>query len=102
MKELDHYGNCPVCGKSWNGGLIADAFKEARAKGDAYWRDKTDEEIDKTVKESYGEPYSWSRLIGVQVWGGYDGISFWQCPDCKTEWDRFTGKKVKKKKKNEA
>lgn len=31
----------------------------------------------------------YSRKIGVEVSGLYDGILFWQCPDCKGRWHRF-------------
>lgn len=33
-----------------------------------------------------------SRLIGVEILGKYDGVSYWQCPDCKATWNRWTGK----------
>jgi len=36
----------------------------------------------------------YSRLIGIEIQGGYDGISYWKCPDCKAQWDRFTGERV--------
>lgn len=39
-----------------------------------------------------GERYS--RVIGVEIVGQYDGVSRWQCPDCEAEWDRFTGKRI--------
>jgi len=35
----------------------------------------------------------YSSLIGLEIQGGYDGISYWACPKCKVVWDRFTGKK---------
>jgi len=36
----------------------------------------------------------YSRLIGIEILGGYDGIQYWKCPDCGGMWDRFTGKEV--------
>ena len=42
------------------------------------------------VKGKYSPPYRWSRVLGVEIQGMYDGISYWQCPDCKTTWSRFT------------
>jgi transposase-like protein len=35
----------------------------------------------------------YSRCIGIEVQGGYDGVSYWRCPDCGAEWDRFTGER---------
>ena len=29
------------------------------------------------------------RTIGVEVRGVYDGVLFWQCPDCDHRWHRF-------------
>lgn len=31
----------------------------------------------------------YSRVIGVEVPGVYDGVLFYRCPDCGIEWDRF-------------
>lgn len=47
-------------------------------------------------KGYYGEwdgvtPQFYSRLIGVEIPGKYDGVSEWLCPDCGVRWDRFTG-----------
>jgi len=36
----------------------------------------------------------YSRLIGIEVRGGYDGVNFWECPDCHTRWSRWTGAEV--------
>jgi hypothetical protein len=43
--------------------------------------------------------YEWNdakytRCIGVEIQGKYDGVSFWRCPDCKVQWDRWTGARV--------
>jgi hypothetical protein len=29
------------------------------------------------------------RYIGMEISGVYDGILFWECPDCKGRWHRF-------------
>jgi Zn-finger nucleic acid-binding protein len=39
----------------------------------------------------YSPPYRWSRVVGIEIQGVYDGISYWQCPDCNTVWNRHTG-----------
>lgn len=31
----------------------------------------------------------YSRTIGVEVRGVYDGVLLWQCPDCGKRWHRF-------------
>jgi rubredoxin len=39
-----------------------------------------------------GERYS--RMMGIEIQGGYDGVSYWYCPVCETYSDRFTGEVV--------
>lgn len=31
----------------------------------------------------------YSRVVGVEVRGTYDGTLFWQCPDCEHHWHRW-------------
>jgi hypothetical protein len=76
--KLDQYGNCPICKESWDSG-----------------------DIPKKYREHYSPPYKFSKLIGVEIQGEYDGISEWQCPFCKTIWDRWTEKIIKKGNHNE-
>jgi uncharacterized C2H2 Zn-finger protein len=37
------------------------------------------------------DDHTYTRCIGVL--GGYDGVSYWRCPDCGAEWDRWTGER---------
>lgn len=39
---------------------------------------------------AYGETGQYSRKIGVEIQGVYDGVLFWQCPDCEGRWHRFS------------
>jgi Zn-finger nucleic acid-binding protein len=39
------------------------------------------------VYEVEGKTYS--RCIGVEIQGVYDGMLFYQCPDCDGRWHRF-------------
>ena len=32
------------------------------------------------------------RVVGLEL-PGYDGVSAWECPDCKHQWSRFDTKK---------
>lgn len=38
----------------------------------------------------YGKVTHFSRKIGVEVPGVYDGVLYWQCPDCGWRWHRWT------------
>ena len=38
--------------------------------------------------------HQYSHLIGVEIRGGFDGVSIWRCPACGAQWDRFTGERV--------
>lgn len=84
--KFNKYGKCPECNADWDGGLIFDSFR-----ADEYYKDLTDKELQKKVESSYGEPYKWSRVIGIEDPMIYDGVSWWMCPDCKAKWDRWTG-----------
>lgn len=90
----DRQGNCPKCGFLFDGGDIVERFKEMRDSGDSYYKNKTDEEI-KEVASHYGwseeDPQRFSNIIGIEVRGKYDGVSYWKCPCCKTTWNRWTG-----------
>jgi hypothetical protein len=33
----------------------------------------------------------YSRVIGVEIRGVYDGILYWECPDCGFAWARVFG-----------
>ena len=51
------------------------------------------EEIPEEYRDKYyGGKTHYSRLIGIEDSDKYDGVSYWNCPDCNTTWDRFTGK----------
>lgn len=56
------------------------------------------EPIPEEHREHYGNETHFSRLIGIEILGGYDGVSYWRCPDCNAEWDRWTGKLIRIKK----
>jgi hypothetical protein len=89
MKDLDTHGNCPECGSSWDGGSIHDTYKETHPL-------LTEEEINTQVETYYSPPYRWSNLMGIEYDGmdycHYDGISEYQCQDCKARFNRWTGK----------
>lgn len=36
----------------------------------------------------YGQTH-YSRKIGIEVWGVYDGVLYWKCPDCGVTWNRW-------------
>jgi hypothetical protein len=81
---------CPKCGSDWDGGSILETFIKQREEGVKCWQGKSDEQIEKEMKESYSAPYRWGREIGIELPKRYDGVSYWQCPDCKTTFNRFT------------
>jgi predicted nucleic acid-binding Zn ribbon protein len=63
--------NCPACNASWVGASIPEKDRE-----------------------HFGGATRFRRIIGVEVLGEYDGISAWECPDCKAQWNRWTGEKI--------
>jgi len=89
MTKLDHYGNCPECGANWDAGDIFDVFRKQ-----AVYDNRSDEELREMIQKYYSPPYKFSRIVGVEYAYDhpqhYDGVSEWQCPDCKHSWPRFT------------
>ena len=64
----DEADSCPRCQSDWRGKLIPPKDRHFFAGTKPHFR----------------------RLVGVEV-PGYDGVSYWQCPDCNAMWDRWTG-----------
>ena len=60
--------SCPECHSDWRASLIPPESRHLYAGTSPYF----------------------SRLIGVED-GTYDGVSRWRCPDCKHQWDRWSG-----------
>ena len=59
---------CPVCRADWQASEIPAKSRQYYAPSATHY----------------------SRLIGIET-RSYDGVSYWQCPDCKATWDRWTG-----------
>ncbi len=47
------------------------------------------EPIPDESRQFYGSETHFSRTIGVEVHGLYDGVLFWQCPECRGRWHRW-------------
>lgn len=50
------------------------------------------EPIPAKSRKHYGEQTHYSRTIGMEVMGVYDGVLYWQCPDCGGTWHRWPEK----------
>ncbi len=67
LVDVDRAESCPKCQCSWLGS-----------------------EIPTHNRHYYGPNTThYSRLIGVEIPGYYDGVSFWKCPDCGATFSRF-------------
>ena len=63
---------CPHCGADLRGKQIPEDYLRAGYYG--AWD---------------GSPRYYERTIGVEIPGLYDGMLFYQCPDCGGRWHRF-------------
>ena len=63
---MDHCGKCPKCNADWDAGPIPEKDREY-----------------------YSPPYRFSRLIGLEFPGKYDGVWEYACPDCDARFPRF-------------
>jgi hypothetical protein len=102
---------CPECNAAWDGGDIYEYFLEAKFNPNHqlhdYYKDKSLIDIKKSI-ESYGwtdkTPKRFGRVIGLDCSmdpnadkeDQYDGVSYWQCPECQISWNRFTGERTEK------
>ena len=91
---------CPECGVSWQGQRIDTDYVVQGLYGHnapCQRKQSWDKDFDDLVPCTCGPRY-YHRLIGIELSPDhpdhYDGVSCWQCPDCNTRWDRFTGKLV--------
>jgi hypothetical protein len=66
MKSFTEMRNCPHCGTNW-----------------------VDKPIPKEYRHNYSPPYFYSRVIGIYD-TQRDGVTHYVCPDCKTEFPRFS------------
>lgn len=47
------------------------------------------EAIPRDDRRAYGHSTHYSRAFGHEIFGVYDGILFWSCPDCGKAWHRW-------------
>ncbi len=102
---------CPECVANWDGSDIYEYFLEAKFNPNHekhnFYQGKTLDEI-KDTASSYGwtelNPKRFRKIIGIDCYWDldatedelYDGISYWQCPECEVAWHRFNGNRTDK------
>lgn len=87
---MDHHGKCPECGANWDGGDIFDVLRPQ-----SWCANMTDDELKQHISVYYSPPYKFSRLIGIEYPGKYDGVWEYACPDCNARFPRFTKEKTR-------
>ncbi len=87
---MDHAPRCPACGITWLGQEIPDGLMAHNP--DRY---PTRDEAERVAGF-----YGWTpdnhrkfgiNVIGMEIQGQYDGVSYWKCTNCESWVDRFTG-----------
>lgn len=76
---------CPHCHASMQGDPIPEEHRQHK--------DNHDEQVEKyghCYCLPWGEKTHFSRVMGHEIWGVYDGVLFWSCPDCGKAWPRWT------------
>lgn len=76
MIDVSELNECPNCGTNWVGQEIPEADRELFGNYTHFQRGPIGVEYRSTTED-------------------YDGVSEWECPDCKTRWGRWTGKVLK-------
>jgi hypothetical protein len=115
MKKVDNYkigetkkGDCcPECKAEWDGGDIYEYFLEAKFNPNheqhGNYQHKTLQEVKGTAADygwSEDDPRRFDNIIGIELPYDdpehYDGVSYWQCPECEIAWNRFTGERTER------
>lgn len=92
-----HDKRCPKCGVEW---------QEKETIYEFFLNKYGNEEKARETAKYYGcvpeNPKHFGKnVVGIEIQGMYDGISFWECQECKSTFDRWTMKEVDKGKTNE-
>lgn len=82
---MDHHGKCPECGADWDAGDIFDVLRPQ-----SWCANMADDELKTHISVYYSPPYRFSRLIGIEYPGKYDGVWEYACPDCDARFPRCT------------
>lgn len=73
-RDIGQARTCPICSADLRGEQIPQQYLEAGYYGE--WQPEDG-------------PRYYERTIGVEVQGVYDGMLFYQCPDCGGRWHRW-------------
>lgn len=91
---------CPLCKADLRGEPMADKHFVHNTPENPEWDPARNPSCEEQ-KEMWGRchclPYGekapedrfYQRKIGIEIRGVYDGVLFWQCPDCGGRWHRF-------------
>lgn len=77
--------SCPHCGASMQGEPVPDEYRQHKPD-----HDEQVARLGRCYCLPYGETTHFSRAIGHEIRGVYDGVLFWSCPDCHMAWPRWT------------
>jgi hypothetical protein len=66
---------CPHCAANLQGDPIAEEYRECYAPTSTHY----------------------SRIIGIEVRGVYDGVLYWSCPDCGGTWHRWDAERYERR-----
>lgn len=94
-KELNRYGQCPICEFGWDAGDILEVISQLDI-----FKNKSNFELLQIAKDNYGyseaNPTRFTALNNIELKGPeYNNRSFWQCPKCATVWDKTTNEQFK-------
>lgn len=88
-----HAKECPKCKIEW---------EEKETIYEFFLNKYFDEEKAREAASCYGctretPKHFGKNVIGIEIQGMYDGVSFWECQGCKSTFDRWTMKEVHSK-----
>lgn len=81
---------CPKCEVRWQ--EEETIYEHFLNKG--YTKEKAAETAEMYGCTKENPKHFGKNVTGVEIQGGYDGVSYWQCSKCETYFDRWTMEEV--------
>ncbi len=89
--------NCPHCGVSLQGEPIPEKSLTHKDGCDGFSHESWSRPGDRCHCLIYGKVTHFGRKIGIEVRGVYDGVLYYQCPDCAGKWHRWEDAEMRRR-----
>lgn len=92
MSDLNRYGQCPHCEIGWDGGDVLEILGNLDV-----FKIKGQKELLQIANECYGytelNKLRFTKLNSIDLTGSLAGTGFWECPTCRSVFNKVTGER---------